>query len=87
MLFRSNADRRYGKINKPLYDAVAVNLARLEVRDCEELLQKKEELSGKYISLLNDKKFVDIITRGTATISSVKGRYDAIYKLFQEVLC
>ncbi len=82
-----NADRRYGKINKPLYDAVAVNLARLEVRDCEELLQKKEELSGKYISLLNDKKFVDIITRGTATISSVKGRYDAIYKLFQEVLC
>lgn len=79
-------DRRYGKINKPVYDAVAVNLAKLEVKDCEELLEKKNKLWARYILLLNDQKFVEIITRGTATISNVKGRHDAIGHLFREVL-
>lgn len=36
-----NANGKYGKINKPLYDAVSVNLAKLCMRDCEILLKKK----------------------------------------------
>ena len=36
--------------------------------------------------LLNDKKFVNIITSGTATIDNVKGRHNMIYKLFRKVL-
>ena len=40
----------------------------------------------KYKILLKNDKFVDIITRGTAAITNVKGRYEAIHKLFQEVL-
>ena len=81
-----NSDGRYGKINKPLYDAVTVNLARLDEKDCQKLLYKKDNLLEKYTALLSDKDFVDIITRGTASINNVEGRYEAIYKIFQEVL-
>ena len=81
-----NSDGRYGKINKPLYDAVTVNLARLDEKDCRKLLYKKDNLIEKYTALLSDKDFVDIITRGTASINNVEGRYEAIYKIFQEVL-
>lgn len=81
-----NANERYGKINKPLYDAVTVNLARLSVQDCERLLRNKDKLLLNYMKLLRNKKFVDIITSGTATISNVEGRYHAIYELFQEEL-
>ena len=61
-------------------------MAKLSIEDCEKLLRKKDKLLEKYIILLRDDKFVDIITRGTAAIINVKGRYEAIHKLFQEVL-
>lgn len=81
-----NKDERYGRINKPLYDSITVNLAKLSIDDCEKLLRKKNTLLVKYNILLKDQKFVDIITSGTAAIINVKGRYKAIHKLFQEVL-
>lgn len=80
------ANGRYGMLNKPLYDAVTVNLAKLSLQECEKLLQKKDELMGKYIALLKDKKFTGIITSGTAAIDNVKRRHSTIYQLFQEVL-
>lgn len=80
------ANGRYGQINKPLYDAITVNIAKLSEKECEQLLEKKEKLLEKYIGLLNDKKFVNIITSGTAAVDNVKGRHNAIYKLFREVL-
>lgn len=80
------ANKRYGMINKPLYDAVTVNLAKLSTQECEKLLKKKMELMEKYNELLMDKKFVSIITSGTAAIDNVKNRHSTIHKLFQEVL-
>jgi len=77
---------RYGMINKPLYDAVTVNLAKLSVPECENLLKKKDKLMEKYIELLNNKKFISIITSGTAAIDNVKKRHSTIYQLFHEVL-
>lgn len=81
-----NKDERYGRINKPLYDSITVNLAKLSIDDCEKLLRKKNTLLEKYNILLKDQKFIDIITSGTAAIINVKGRYKTIHKLFQEVL-
>ncbi|MCI9296878.1 MAG: DUF262 domain-containing protein [Lachnospiraceae bacterium] len=81
-----NVNEKYGQINKPLYDAVSVNLAKLSVEDCEKLLREKDKLMIKYTALLRDKKFVDIITNGTAAIHNVEGRHSAIHKIFQEVL-
>lgn len=81
-----NKNGQYGRINKPLYDAITVNLAKLSVQECERLLKKKDKLLRKYIELLKNEKFVSIITSGTAAIDNVKGRHSIIYGLFQEVL-
>lgn len=81
-----NKNDQYGRINKPLYDAITVNLAKLSIQECETLLKRKDELLEKYIELLSDEKFVSIITSGTAAIDNVQRRHSAIYKLFQEVL-
>ncbi len=80
------ANGGYGKINKPLYDAITVNMAKLSEKECEQLLEKKDKLLEEYDQLLNDKKFVNIITSGTATIDNVKDRHNTIYKLFRKVL-
>ena len=81
-----NANGKYGRINKPLYDAVSVNLAILDECDCEKLLKKKDKLIDKYTYLLKDKEFIDIITNGTAKIQNVQNRYIKINEIFQEVL-
>lgn len=81
-----NADGNYGRINKPLYDSVSVNLAKLSEEECEKLLVNREKLKEKYIALLKNREFVDIITNGTAKIQNVKDRYMQIHKIFQEVL-
>ena len=81
-----NTDGKYGRINKPLYDAVSVSLAKLTEQDCEKLFIQKEKLKHKYIVLLKDRDFVDIITNGTAKIQNVRKRYKEINKIFQEVL-
>ena len=80
------ANGRYGMINKPLYDAVTVNLAKLSVQDCKRLLKKKDKVMEKYAALLKDKTFSSIITSGTAAIDHVRIRHSEIGKLFQEVL-
>lgn len=81
-----NVNGKYGKINKPLYDAVSVNLAQLSENDCKRLLEKKDELNNKYTILLKNKEFVNIITNGTAKIQNVQNRYKKIKEMFQEVL-
>ena len=45
------ANERYGMINKPLYDAVTVNLAKLSVQDCKNLLKKKEEVLKNWLKI------------------------------------
>ena len=80
------ANGQYGQLNKPLYDAITVNMAKLSEKECEQLLVKKDKLLEEYDKLLKDKKFVNIITSGTAAIDNVKGRHNAIYKIFRKVL-
>ncbi len=65
---------------------MSVSLARLSLGDCEKLLENKNELNRKYIALLKNKAFVDIITNGTAKTQNVEKRYLEINNIFQEVL-
>lgn len=81
-----NVNGRYGRINKPLYDTVSVNLANLSKGDCEKLASRKNMLLDKYTALLKDQEFADSITNGTAKIANVKSRYQKINDIFQEVL-
>ncbi len=81
-----NINGKYGRINKPLFDSISVNLAKLSANDCEKLLHNKSKLHDKYIALLQNKEFINAITNGTAKIPNVLNRYQQINKIFQEVL-
>lgn len=81
-----NKDGNYGKINKPLYDTISVNLGKLTETECDTLLRKRNQLLNDYHELLNNDDFVDIITNGTAKIPNVKLRYRLISKLFRGIL-
>lgn len=83
---RINKDGRYGQINKPLFDAVAVNLAKLSEKECEILLMNKEDLLKKYHEKLMKPDFVQIISNGTATILNVKKRHTVIQNLFRSII-
>ena len=82
--FRS--DGRYSVLNKPLFDSVSVNLARLTDEEGAALLDRKDVLMTRYHDLLMDEKFIDIISMGTATIENVKRRHEVIGNLIKDVL-
>ena len=83
---RINKDGRYGQINKPLFDAVAVNLAKLSEEECKILLMHRDTLLEKYQNKLEEEDFVQIISNGTATIGNVKTRHAAIRELFRSII-
>lgn len=90
-LFGVNAFRKrikdknqYGRINKPLFEAVMVQLAKRTEEDIELLYEHKDEFLEKYQELLTNENFVSVITNGTATIQSVSYRHDAIKKIINE---
>ena len=79
-------DHNYGKINKTLFDAVAVNLAKLEKEELDLLLQRKETLLKQYEETLNDTEFVQSISNGTEKIVNVRKRHEMISKLCEGII-
>ena len=79
-------DHNYGKINKTLFDAVAVNLAKLEKEELDLLLQRKETLLKQYEETLNDTEFVQSISNGTEKIVNVRKRHEMISKLCEGLI-
>ena len=79
-------NHNYRKINKPLFDAVAVNLAKLEKEELDLLLQRKETLLKQYEETLNDTEFVQSISNGTEKIVNVRKRHETISKLFEGII-
>ena len=83
---RINKNEKYGQINKPLFDAVSVNLALLSEAECEILLKRKVRLLEKYEEILKNRNFSQIITNGTAKIFNVRKRHTTIYDLFKGII-
>lgn len=81
-----NKNGKFGQINKPLFDAVSVNLANLSEDECDILVKNKELLLEKYKQLLKDEGFVNIITNGTAKVSSVENRHQEFFNLFRGII-
>lgn len=79
-------DHNYGQINKPLFDAVAVTLAKLEKEELDLLLQRKETLLKQYEETLVNAEFAQIISNGTAKIANVRKRHEMISKLFGGII-
>ncbi len=79
-------NHNYRQINKPLFDAVAVTLAKLEKEELDLLLQRKETLLKQYEETLDNAEFAQSISNGTAKIVNVRKRHEMISKLFEGII-
>lgn len=75
---------KFGRINKPLFEAVSVELAKMDEKEAVILLTHKEEFLKEYYSLFDDDRFVRVITSGTASLESVNYRHEKIKNLIEK---
>ena len=74
-------------LNKSLFEAWSVNLAKLTDGDFLALEERKQELKERFVELMKgDKSFDASVTQGTASISRVHERFGKIHTLIREVI-
>lgn len=89
-LFKEHAFRkktesgRFSRINKPLFETVTVELARMSKRKADRLLENKEMFLDEYYKLFSDDLFVRVITNGTARKDSVTYRHNKFAELIKK---
>jgi len=90
MAFRkpgAKAEPRVPPLNKPLFEAWAVELASLSDRNIGKLNDNSEQLKRRFARLKNDEGFMEYaIKQGTGKPEMVRERFAAIRKVIQESL-
>ena len=87
--FRKRYDRDEGrhKVNKALFDAWSVGLARLTDGEVEILAENRERIIDEFISLMNDDaEFVTSISASTGTPARVRKRFRTTQELIERCL-
>jgi hypothetical protein len=89
-LFREQAFRKHipeqtkrGVLNVSLWDVMTVGLENYSL---SQVKLHEKALRENFYDLLNDKQFVDSITLGTNSSSSVTNRFKAVNKMLMEIL-
>lgn len=83
---RKRTNGTYAALNRPLFEAVSVNLAKLKEEECQILQKKKEQMKAKYEKLFDNTEFVTAISDGTAKIGNVKIRHKMIRDMFRRII-
>ena len=79
-------DARY-PLNKAIFEAVSVNLAKMSEADIQKLVEKREGIKQGLIDLFNNNGvFLNSISSATGDVLKIKLRMDTIKELFQEGL-
>ena len=73
-------------INKALFEAWSVNLARLDKTQAELLVSRRDRLTSGFIDLLAESDFAGAISQGTGDVRKVQARFGRIERLMEEVL-
>lgn len=73
-------------INKALFDAWSVNMAKLSNEEIYKLVRRKKRLSDGFIKLMNTTEFDDAVSRSTGDGQSVRRRFEMISDLIQRTL-
>jgi len=84
--FRKPLPGRTNPVNKPLFEAWSVNLARLEGHQHQRLIERKEAVKVKFDSLMKDEEFEKSISIGTQWKAKVNIRFSRIKELLDDVL-
>lgn len=77
---------RRGPVSKALFEATAVNLARLSDSDIDRLINRRDRLIEALLHLMGDSEFFVSITASTGDRLRVYKRFSAIDNLLAEVL-
>ncbi len=72
-------------INKAVFEALSVNLARLSDTNLKCLVEHSEQVREGFINLCNDRSFETAISQGTGDIKKVNLRFDAIQNMLSTV--
>lgn len=83
---RKRTDGTYAALNRPLFEAVSVNLAKLDGAQCQILKEKKNQLETEYGKLLDDTEFIAAISNGTAKVGNVRTRHEMICDMFRRII-
>jgi hypothetical protein len=90
-IFQATAFRKPGRgtmnpINKALFEAVSVNLDRLNDEQLADLKERNIEVKSRFKELINDRDFEKSISVSTGNVSTVRYRFSKIELLIQDVL-
>lgn len=78
---------RFVPVNKALFEAWSVNLARLSKRDGRLLLERREVLArANRHALTKDIDFIVSITQGTGDVANVRKRFAKVSEIIREVI-
>ena len=84
---RFNLNDTRNPFNKALFEAWAVNLARLDDEETQQVIQQKQILNNIFIDKLNtDKNFLKSISSGTADAKNVQKRFKTIHQIIQQAI-
>ncbi len=81
--FRNVSNER-ARINKSLFEAWGVQLARCSPRDIDQLVGQREKIVERFEAVLRDPEFDKAISQATATPQRIKKRFTAVRDLVQE---
>ena len=85
--FRKKTERgRFSRINKPLFETVTVELAKISEIEADKLIKNRDSFLNEYYELFSDDRFVRVITNGTASLESVTYRHRKFEKLIKKYL-
>jgi Protein of unknown function DUF262 len=87
---RYKLDAGRSPVNKALFESWSVNFINLNDEQIKMLIERKDQLKGKFIEMMNDlekdPRFDAAISQGTGDPNKVKRRFSAIEELIREVL-
>ena len=86
--FRKRYSHAAGRlpINKALFEAVSVNLARLSPAEIAVLTERREEVRDRFMALCANRPFESAISQGTGDVGKVNKRFSDIADLLHGVI-
>jgi hypothetical protein len=73
-------------VSRALFEAVSVNLARLDADEIVVLAERSSLIEDRFMALMEDAAFFNAISVGTGDIVKVRRRFETIRDLFEETL-
>jgi hypothetical protein len=86
--FRKRYKKEDGRkpLNKALFEAWSVNLAKLNKLEIDCLVQKKELIKDEFMTLMNDNNFNRAISASTGDMRAVDRRFSNIREIIEKIL-